>query len=67
MSTAPHPVLPPATGRAGHSWAPASPCGPDCLPAGVTLPALGPVRVALRLAGLAALVLATGLAAVLLP
>jgi 1-acyl-sn-glycerol-3-phosphate acyltransferase len=55
------------TQRAGHSWAPASPCGADCLPAGVTLPRLGPPRVALRLAGLAALVAATGLAAGLLP
>lgn len=68
MSTvAPHPELLPATRRAGHSWAPASPCGPHCLPPAVTLPRLGPVRVALRLAGVAALVLGTGLAAVLLP
>ncbi|HEX4249137.1 MAG TPA: lysophospholipid acyltransferase family protein [Pseudonocardia sp.] len=62
-----HPVLPPVTERAGHSWAPASPCNPDCLPTPGTLPELGRVRVALRLTGLLVLVLATALLAAVLP
>lgn len=62
-----HPVLPPVTLRAGHSWAPASPCGPRCLPADGELPRVGRIRVAVRLVAVATLVLGTGLAAVVLP
>jgi 1-acyl-sn-glycerol-3-phosphate acyltransferase len=62
-----HPVLPPVTERAGHSWEPAAPCNPDCLPASGSLPEVGRVRVALRLTALAVLVLATALLAAVLP
>ncbi|WP_064745380.1 lysophospholipid acyltransferase family protein [Pseudonocardia acaciae] len=62
-----HAVLPPVALRAGHSWAPASPCGPECLPADGELPRVGRIRVAVRLAAVATLVLGTGLAAVVLP
>jgi 1-acyl-sn-glycerol-3-phosphate acyltransferase len=62
-----HPVLPPVTERAGHSWEPASPCTPDCLPTPGTLPEVGRIRVAARLTGLVVLVLATAALAAVLP
>ncbi|MDT7625962.1 MAG: hypothetical protein QOF99_6863 [Pseudonocardiales bacterium] len=62
-----HPVLPPVGARPGHSWAPASPCTPDCLPAAGELAELGPLRVAARLTGLVVLVLTTAVLAAVLP
>ena len=62
-----HPQLPPVGARAGHSWAPASACVPGCLPSAGTLPRVGGARVAMRLIGLAALLMAAGPLAVLLP
>ncbi len=52
-----HPVLAPATERPGHSWAPASPCTPACLPEAGSLPTVGMVRVIGRLAGMVTLLL----------
>jgi len=62
-----HPGLTAAAGRDGHSWAPASPCTPDCLPAPGSLPRVGAVRVAARLAGLTTMLAVSALVAVLLP
>ncbi|MDT7601631.1 MAG: hypothetical protein QOK26_3708, partial [Pseudonocardiales bacterium] len=62
-----HPVLPPVDARPGHSWAPASPCTPDCLPAAGELAEVGPLRVAARLTGLVVLVLTTAVLAAVLP
>jgi 1-acyl-sn-glycerol-3-phosphate acyltransferase len=62
-----HPVLPPVGARPGHSWAPASPCTPDCLPAAGELAEVGPLRVAGRLTGLVVLVLTTAVLAAVLP
>jgi 1-acyl-sn-glycerol-3-phosphate acyltransferase len=57
----------PAPRRSGHPWAPASACGPACLPAPDMLPRVGHLRVAARLTGLVSLLLATALAAGVLP
>jgi 1-acyl-sn-glycerol-3-phosphate acyltransferase len=57
----------PAPRRSGHPWAPVSACGPPCLPAPGTLPRVGHLRVAARLTGLVSLLLATALAAGVLP
>jgi len=62
-----HPVLPAVTERAGHSWEPAAPCTPDCLPTPGALPEVGRVRLAVRLTGLVLLVLATATLAAVLP
>jgi 1-acyl-sn-glycerol-3-phosphate acyltransferase len=63
----PHPTLPPVTNRPGHSWEPASPCAPSCLPAPDTLPSVGRARIYCRLAGLISLVLLYVLVALSLP
>lgn len=62
-----HPVLPAATDRDGHTWAPASPCTPDCLPAPESLPGVGGLRVAARLAGLVTMLAVSALVAMLVP
>ncbi|HEV7789221.1 MAG TPA: 1-acyl-sn-glycerol-3-phosphate acyltransferase [Pseudonocardia sp.] len=62
-----HPVLPPVGARPGHSWEPASPCTPDCLPAAGELAEVGRLRVVARLTGLVVLVLTTAVLAAVLP
>jgi len=62
-----HPQLPPATQRDGHSWEPASACVPDCLPADGSLAQVGRARLAARLTGLMALLLATAVIIAALP
>ncbi|MDQ2709000.1 MAG: 1-acyl-sn-glycerol-3-phosphate acyltransferase [Actinomycetota bacterium] len=64
---APHPALPPPSERAGHSWAPLSPCTEGCLPAPDSLPRVSDVRVAARLAGLVAVLAGAGLVTLVLP
>ncbi|HEY9418334.1 MAG TPA: lysophospholipid acyltransferase family protein [Pseudonocardia sp.] len=61
----PHPDLPGSAARDG--WAPASPCTPDCLPATDSLPRVGDLRVAARLAGLVTMLTVSALIAMLLP
>ncbi|GAA5159141.1 lysophospholipid acyltransferase family protein [Pseudonocardia eucalypti] len=46
-----HPRPPSALRREGHSWAPFSPCTPDCLPAEGSLPRVSRARVAARVTG----------------
>ena len=62
-----HPQLASSTVRDGHAWAPASPCTPDCLPAAGSLPAVGDLRVAAKLAGLVTMLAVSALVATLLP
>ena len=61
-----HPALPPAALRP-NPWAPASPCGLECLPASAEVPRIGPLRLAARLTGLVALLLSSGIAVIVLP
>lgn len=66
MSAA-HPRLPVSTDRAGHTWAPASPCTPQCLPPRSSLPNVCDLRVAARLAGLVTMLAVSALVATVLP
>lgn len=61
-----HPVLPPVALRP-NGWAPASPCGPACLPKAADVARVGLLRVAARLTGLVALLVGTGAAVIVLP
>jgi len=65
--TGSHPVRVAAGEPGGHIWAPASPCSPECLPAPGSLPGVGDLRVAVRLAGLVTMLAVSALAAVFLP
>ena len=60
-----HPELPGSAERDG--WAPASPCTPNCLPSPDSLPRVGDLRVAARLAGLVTMLAVSALVAMLLP
>jgi 1-acyl-sn-glycerol-3-phosphate acyltransferase len=62
-----HPLPAPAVAQGGSSWEPTSPCTPCCLPDAGTLPRVGTVRVAARMAALSILVAAFALSAVVLP
>lgn len=62
-----HPRPPSAPRREGHSWAPFSPCTPDCRSAEASLPRVPRARVAARLAGFGLWLCCCALLALVLP